>query len=157
MKKGIIIPIVIIVIIALVIGIYFIFFNKEKEQEEIVEEPKVVDNFKIIVGEKELVVKIENNKTTNELIKKLEEGNITIEAKEYGGFEKVGELGFKLPRSDKYTVTSTGDVVLYNGNEIVLFYGTNTWNYTKIGKIDISEEELRSILGDGDVTYIITK
>ena len=115
------------------------------------------DNFKIIVGEKELVVKIENNKTTSELIKKLEEGNITIEAKEYGGFEKVGELGFKLPRADKYTVTSTGDVVLYNGDEIVLFYGTNTWNYTKIGKIDISEEELRSILGDGDITYTIAK
>ncbi len=157
MKKGIIIPLIIIVVICIGIGVYFLFFNKEKEPIEVEECPKVVDNFKIIVNDKELVVKIENNKTANELIDKLDEGNITIEAEEYGGFEKVGELGFKLPRADKYTVTSAGDVVLYNGDEIVLFYGTNTWNYTKIGKIDISEEELKSILGEGDITYTITK
>ncbi len=156
MKKTYIIIAIIVGLAAIGISIYFIFSKKEKVVEENVTQ-EVVDKVKIIIGEKELIVNLENNSTANKLVEKLEEGNITIEATEYGGFEKVGDLGFKLPRADKYTQTKVGDVLLYNGNQIVIFYGTNTWNYTRIGKIDISQEELKDILGDGDITYTITK
>ena len=71
----------------------------------------------------------------------------------YGGFEQVGSLGTRLPRNDVQTVTEPGDIVLYSGNSIVLFYGSNSWAYTRLGKIQgLDESELRQLLGGGDVS-----
>ena len=156
MKKIYILSIIIVGLLIIGFTSYFLFFKKD-EPEEVLECPEVVDKIRFIFEDKELEVKLANNSTSNKLVEKLDEGNITIEATEYGGFEKVGELGFKLPRADKYTKTEVGDVLLYNGTEIVIFYDTNTWNYTKIGKIDITQEELKEILGEGDITYTIAK
>ena len=76
----------------------------------------------------------------------------------YGGFEQVGALGFDLPRDDRRTTTQPGDLVLYQGNQIVVFYGTNTWEYTGLGHIaDQSEEDLRTLLGNGNVTLTLRK
>ena len=102
-------------------------------------------------------VKLENNKATKELLAKLKKGDIKIKAHEYGGFEKVGALGFSLPASDKYISTSAGDIVLYEGNQISLFYESNSWDYTRIGKVQkVTASELKSILGSGDVALTLS-
>ena len=67
----------------------------------------------------------------------------------------MGELGFSLPRSDKYITTSLGDIVLYNGDEISLFYNSNSWSYTKLGKVQ-NTKDLKSILGTGDATLVFS-
>ena len=75
----------------------------------------------------------------------------------YGGFEQVGNLGKTLPNSDEKITTEAGDIVLYSGNQISVFYGSNTWDYTRLGKIkDKSETELKDLLGKGDTTLTIS-
>ncbi|MBQ3408405.1 MAG: hypothetical protein IJH12_04275 [Clostridia bacterium] len=112
-----------------------------------------ISEIKLKVNNSELVVKLENNEATKQLIEKLRENDITIETKEYGGFEKVGNLGFSLTREDKTINTEPGDIVLYNGNQISVFYDSNSWSYTRIGKIiNKDKNELKSILGNGNVT-----
>ena len=95
-------------------------------------------------------VQLENNSATQELIKTLEKGNVTINATDYGNFEKVGDLGFSLPTSDEQISTSSGDIVLYQGNQISLFYDYHSWSYTKLGKIQ-NADDLKTTLGSGDV------
>ena len=71
---------------------------------------------------------------------------------DYGGFEKVGDLGFNLPRNDTDINATSGDVILYQGNSITIYYGNNSWNFTKLGKIEnVSQYELKNILGDYDI------
>ena len=72
---------------------------------------------------------------------------------DYGNFEKVGDLPWELPTNDEEITTKPGDIILYQGNKITIYYDENQWNFTKIGKISyVDEEELREVLGDGDVT-----
>ena len=73
----------------------------------------------------------------------------------YGGFEQVGSIGQSISRDDKQITTEYGDIVLYSGNQIVVFYGSNSWAYTKLGHIDLPEEELTQLLGNGDVVLEI--
>ena len=121
------------------------------------EESEKVEYIKIKINNNELTVKLENNIAVDALIEKLKEGNITVNAREYGNFEKVGNLGFSLPTNDSQVSTEVGDVMLYQGNQITLFYGSNSWNYTRIGKIvNTSEAKLKSILGDGDTTFVMS-
>ena len=75
----------------------------------------------------------------------------------YGGFEQVGSLGTSLPRNDKQTTTEAGDIVLYSGNQIVVFYGSNSWTYTRLGRItDKTAAEMADLLGKGNVTITIS-
>ena len=94
----------------------------------------------------------------NETVKALTEGlPITVKMSMYGGFEQVGSLGRSLPRNDKRITTSPGDIVLYSGNQIVVFYGSNTWAYTKLGRItDKTQEELSGLLGKSDAALILS-
>lgn len=102
-------------------------------------------------------VKLENNSATEELVKILEKENITINATDYGNFEKIGELGFTLPTSDEHMNTKSGDIVLYQGNQISLFYNSHSWSYTKIGEIkNIDSNQLKETLGSGDVTFVLS-
>ena len=80
----------------------------------------------------------------------------TIEMHMYGGFEQVGSLGTSITSADTRITTSPGDIVLYSSNQIVIFYDSNTWSYTKLGHINLSKSELTDLLGDGDVTITIT-
>ena len=82
----------------------------------------------------------------------LAEGDLTIEMSDYGNMEKVGGLGFSLPRHDVRTVTGPGDMVLYQGNSLVIFYGTNTWSYTPLGKVEgvSSRDRMLELWGKGD-------
>lgn len=121
---------------------------------------KTVDNskyFKIKVNGYTLKVKLANTKAAKALYSKLKKGDVTVEAEDYGNFEKVGDLGFSLPANDKYISTKAGDVVLYDSDQICLYYSTNTYDFTRLGKVtNISPDKLKSILGKGDVTYVLT-
>ena len=106
------------------------------------------------IGDQTLIGELENTDAAKALIEKLP---ITVAMHDYGGWEKVGNLGFSLPRKDKQTTTHAGDFVLYQGDQLVIFYGNNSWSYTRLGKIrDISAEELKAVLGNGDVTVTLT-
>ena len=101
----------------------------------------------ITIDGKTLPVTMVDNAATQTLMAALQEGDITYEAHDYGGFEKVGALGRSLPSSDTQITTQAGDVILYNDNQIVLFYGSNSWSYTRLGHIEYtSQEELESFL-----------
>ena len=76
---------------------------------------------------------------------------MTVEMSDYGGFEKVGPLGTTLPRSDQQITTEPGDVILYQGDQITIYYGTNSWNFTRLARID-DPTDLREKLGDGTVS-----
>ena len=117
------------------------------------------DHIKISVGGKSLTVAIEDNNATKELVEVLRESSVSYEANDYGGFEKVGDLGFSLPASDTRISTQPGDVILYSGNQLVLFYGTNSWSYTRIGKMEYATlDELKSFLraGQGKITVTLS-
>lgn len=116
-----------------------------------------VDSIKIKVNDEVFDVKLEDNSAARELVRTLESGNVTVNATEYGGFEKVGDLGFSLPTSDENINTSPGDLVLYQGNQISLFYDSHSWSYTKLGKIDnVGSNHLKEVLGSGDVTIVLS-
>ena len=96
----------------------------------------------------------EQNASTEELKKMLP---LTINMSMYGGFEQVGSIGHSLTRNDKQTTTQYGDIVLYAGDKIVIFYGSNSWSYTRLGHIDLSQEKMTDLLSHGDVTIRITE
>ena len=117
------------------------------------------ETIKITVSGKTLPVKIEENETTKALVAALSEASITYEAHDYGGFEKVGPLGLTLPANNSQITTQPGDVILYSGNQIVLFYGSNTWSYTRLGKIQYeSLDDLKSFLkaGEGNISVTLS-
>ena len=91
-----------------------------------------------------------HNSSVEALVAILKTDDITYTADDYGDFEKVGNIGHSLPRNDESITTQAGDVILYQGNSICLYYGTNSWNFTRIGKIEgYSADELCSLLGAG--------
>lgn len=115
--------------------------------------PVEESEMRMIIGDTEVEVLWENNATVDEIRTAVEEGPITIEMSMYGGFEQVGSFGRSFTRDDKQTTTSAGDLVLYSGNQLVVFYGSNSWAYTRLGKIKgISDKELEDLLSKGDVT-----
>ena len=107
------------------------------------------------IGDTEVPVIWEDNASVDD-IKALAENGISIEMSMYGVFEQVGSIGQSITSNDEQTTTSPGDIVLYSSNQVVIFYGSNTWAYTRLGKVDLSEEELTALLSNGDVTITIT-
>ena len=132
--------------------------TKEEQNEGNEENDNTMpETIKITVSGKTLSVKIDDNEATKALVTALREASITYEANDYGGFEKVGPLGRSLPTSDTQITTQAGDVILYSGNQIVLFYGSNTWSYTRIGKMQYeSLDELKSFLKEGEGIISVT-
>ena len=88
-------------------------------------------------------------------LKNLAKDGLTINMSKYGGFEQVGSIGSTLPSTDTRITTNPGDIVLYSSNQIVLFYDSNTWSYTKLGHINLSKSELTDLLGDEDVVITL--
>jgi hypothetical protein len=119
--------------------------NKTKGEE---------NTMRLLIGEREVPVAWEEN----ESVKALQDlCPLTIRMSMYGGFEQVGSIGQSIVREDVETVTDSGDIVLYSGNQIVIFYGSNSWAYTRLGHIDLSEQEMRDLLSGGDVTITLEK
>ena len=122
------------------------------EAEESREKVIVMDELLLSVGDKNLSVEWEDNESVDAL-KDLAGSEMKINMAMYGGFEQVGSIGTSLPRNDSQMTTSPGDIVLYSGNQIVIFYGSNSWAYTRLGKITgLNEKELEDTFGNGDVT-----
>ncbi len=131
----------------------------EKQVEIKEQEQKMTDKIQLTISGTTLPVIIEDNVATRALVAALREGAITYTARDYGGFEKVGALGRSLPTSDTDITTQAGDVILYNGDNIVLFYGSNSWSYTRLGKIQYkSLDELKSFLkaGGGNISVTLS-
>ncbi len=108
------------------------------------------------IGDTNVTVDWEQNESVEALKTLCQDRPLTIRMSMYGGFEQVGSIGQSLPRKDSRTTTEAGDIVLYSGDQIVVFYGSNSWAYTRLGHIrDKSAQEMAELLGNGDVTITI--
>lgn len=105
---------------------------------------------KITVGEHIFYATFTENPSADEFQELLAQGAITVKMQDYGGFEKVGSLDTELTRTDERITTEPGDVILYQGDQITIYYGTNTWNFTRLAKID-DPEGLKEKLGSGTI------
>lgn len=106
---------------------------------------------------KKVAVDWEENESVAALAELVKEKPLTVQTSMYGGFEQVGPLGTNLPRSDVQTTTQAGDIVLYSGNQIVVFYGSNSWSYTRLGRItDKTAAQMKDLLGNENVTIVIS-
>ena len=123
--------------------------SQEETQGETVAGNKALEEnqIRIIVGDNSFIVRLEDNESAAALRELLKDGDKTISASNYGGFEKVCQLGQTLPSNDVQTTTAAGDVMLYSSNQIVIFYDSNSWAYTRLGKVeDLTAEDLEEIL-----------
>lgn len=124
--------------------------TQEPESEVSSEESETMQ-MNVQVGAATFSATLEENAATEAFVEMMKSAPVTIQMSDYSGFEKVGALGTSLPTSNSQTTTQSGDIVLYNGNQIVIFYGSNSWSYTRLGKIDDLTGWTQA-LGSGDVT-----
>jgi len=132
---------------------------QQKTEEEAKEESNMPNKIQITIDGTTLPIVLVKNAATEALVSALQEAPITYTASDYGGFEKVGALGRSLPATDSHITTEAGDVILYSGNQLVLFYGSNSWSYTRIGKMEYgSMDALKSFLkaGEGDIRVTLS-
>lgn len=111
------------------------------------------------VGSKSFTATLAENSSAEALKKRLSEGDISIRMSDYGDMEKVGSLGTSLPRNDRQTTTQPGDLILYLGNSFVIYYDTNSWNFTRLGRLDgvsTRQEVLELLGGKGDITVTLS-
>ena len=128
------------------------------EENESADDEAIGDSTMIMtIGDTKVNVEWEDNQAVEALRDMAKDGDVTIKMTMYGGFEQVGSIVQSLPRDDKQTTTSSGDIVLYSGNQIVVFYGSNSWSYTRLGHIsDKDEAEMTELLSNGDVTITLS-
>lgn len=111
----------------------------------------------ITVDGKSMSATLADNQATKTLIDRLSSGAITITMSNYGGFEKVGSLPWSLPSSDTQITTKPGDIMLYNSNQMVIFYGQNSWAYTPLGVLENTDsDKIRDFVGNGDKQVTIS-
>ena len=109
------------------------------------------------VNNSTMKVKLSDNAATKALVERLKEGTITYNAYDYGGFEKVGALGFSLPSNDTYITTEPGDIMLYTSNQLCIFFDSNSWEYSPIGKIEgMTKQQLKDAFGTGEVSITLS-
>ncbi len=111
-----------------------------------------------VAGGITLTATLSDNSSARALLKLLETGPVKVDMHDYANMEKVGSLPESLPRNDTYFSTEPGDLVLYLGNQFVIYYDNNSYNFTRLGKINgnYTGPQLKSILGDGDVTVTLS-
>ena len=120
--------------------------NPQQDDEQMA--PQLI----ITVGGRSLTADFAQNSSAEALIEALKKSPITYQSHDYGGFEKVGDLGVSFPQNNEQITTSPGDIILYQGNNLCIYYGKNTWNFTRIAKIqDVGKEDLLDFLGDGEI------
>lgn len=124
--------------------------SQTTDRETMAEEISAM-NMMVQVGGSTFTATLEENTAVDALVEMMEQEPVTIQMSDYSGFEKVGPLGTSLPTSNQQTTTQAGDIVLYQGNQIVMFYGSNFWSYTRLGHID-DLTGWEEALGSGDVT-----
>lgn len=157
----------IILVIAIAILVPILFFvipssNKQstglEQSNSTAEQPTNNNNDKrnqqmnITINETTLTATMEDNSSAQALLDMLKSSPLTLDMRDYANMEKVGNLDASLPTNDQQITIQPGDIILYQGNQITIYYDTNQWNLTKLGHIDnISADKLRQLLGDGNV------
>lgn len=117
----------------------------------------VLQNRILTINGQELTATLADHSSAQALKEILSEAPLTISMRDYGSMEKAGEIGTDLPTNDEQITTEPGDLILYMGNAFVIYYAPNSWNFTRLGKInDITAEELKGILGEGDVQVMLS-
>ena len=117
----------------------------------------MAQNMYITIGGVTKTATLVDNTATRELVNRLQSSPVMVTLNSSGGFEIWGALGFSLPTSNEQVNAQSGDIVLYNGSNICMFYGTNSWSYTRLGKIDgLTESELRTFLKAGESNISVT-
>lgn len=125
--------------------------------EIIQEEPASTGNLQMLINGTAVTVAWEDNAAVDTLKELCNGQTLTIDMSMYGGFEQVGSIGTQLPRDDVQTTTEAGDIMLYAGDQMVVFYGSNSWAYTRLGRItDKSQAQLSDLLSGGNVTITLT-
>ena len=146
----------------LVLHIYIMFMALtamacQSNEVEATPSDKSASTMNITINGKTISCQLVENSSTRALLAQLEKGNITYEADDYGNFEKVGYIGFNLPQNNESITTTVGDVILYQGNNICLYYGSNSWSFTRLGKIEgMSRDELKTFLNAGGGSVKVT-
>ena len=135
-------------------------FNEQETQAQSVEHTEYTEEttaLQMTIGNTSVSVDWEDNESVQSLKELCRNQPLTIYMSMYGGFEQVGSIGTALPQNDMQTTTSAGDIVLYSGNQMVVFYGSNSWAYTRLGHItDKTQAELTELLSNGNVTVTLT-
>ena len=131
--------------------------TSSSEETAEAEVPAPEETLDIQIGDRVLTAELADNSSAEALAELLADGPLTLELQDYGNMEKVGPIGTDLPRNDEQITTEAGDIILYQGNSFVIYYAPNSWNFTRLGKInDLSEPELRELLGEGSVTVTLS-
>lgn len=148
----------------MIILIVFLLFgcsqNKKEDTQDKTEKEEdtamVNDEIQLMIDDEPVEVEWESNKSVDALKELIKDNPLTINMSMYGGFEQVGSIGTSLPSNDVQIKTESGDIVLYSGDQLVLFYGSNSWAYTKLGKMILNQTELEQLLSNGDVTVTLS-
>ena len=112
---------------------------------------------KLYINDTEVPVVWENNAAVEALAAEAGKGDIVVKMSMYGGNEQFGPLGKSYPANNRQVTTSNGDIVLFNNDQIVVFYGSNTWSYTRLGKMALPEDEVTELLSNGDITLRLAR
>lgn len=132
---------------------YGIDIKKYKDQGEEADD-KIIN---IQIGDNTITATLEDNSSAQAFYELLKNGSVTVDMHDYGNFEKVGSLPTSLPRNDEQITTEPGDIILYQGNQITIYYDTNTWSFTRLGRVNgLSQAELKAILGSGNITAVFS-
>ena len=116
-----------------------------------------MDKLLITINDKTLTADFADNSSAKALAETLAKSSITYQADDYGNFEKVGDLGQSFPKNDENITTEPGDIILYQGHNLCIYYAQNTWSFTRIAKIKgISKDELKEFLGEGEITVTLS-
>jgi hypothetical protein len=112
---------------------------------------------KIHVNDTTFTATLADNSSAEAFAEYLSQGDLTLDMHDYGSFEKVADLPRSFPRNDTQIDTDAGDIILYQGKSITIYYDKNSWNFTRLGKIDnVNKKRLKQILGDGDATVMFS-
>ena len=116
-----------------------------------------MDKLLITINGKTLTADFADNSSAKALAETLAKSSITYQADDYGNFEKVGDLGKSFPKNDENITTEPGDIILYQGHNLCIYYAQNTWSFTRIAKIKgVSKDELKEFLGEGEITVTLS-
>ena len=144
-------------LIMLVTALVIISCSSDETQAQTPNNETMTQKMYITIGGKTASVTLADNSATQALVEKIQEAPVTVTLSSSGGFEIWGALGFSLPTSNEQIKAQPGDVILYGGSNICLFYGSNSWSYTRLGKIDgLTENELKSFLKAGGSNISVT-
>ena len=111
----------------------------------------------ITINGQKVSATLSDNSSSRALVQKLSEGPVTYEAHDYGSFEKVGELPWSLPRNDEDITTIPGDLILYLGKNLVIYYDQNKWDFTRIGRLDgLNQQQIKAFVNAGKSNVKVT-